>query len=160
MADPQHPGSGPVPAGPSGYVIRPPQPSIPQTPPSAPPSAPPAAAPATTGTTAAEPALVGGLTQNGAVIGAAIMVGLAIVFFLLRGAVRSHLIANRASLSAANGASWALFAFLFVVGFTVVFGLIGGFWTVLSFVVPFGLLSLITLVLFVILFSSATRITR
>ncbi len=88
------------------------------------------------------------------------MLGLAIVFLLLRGAVRSHLITRRASLSAANGASWALFTFLFVGAFTVVFGLIGQFWTVLPFIVPLGTLSLITLVLFLILFNSATRISR
>jgi hypothetical protein len=172
MADPQRPGSGPVPAGPSGYVIRPPQPNpspaAPGTqttapgaqttaPPVAPPAAPAAPAP---GALVREPALVGGLTQNGAVIGGAIMLGLAIVFFVMRNAVRNHLIANRASLSQANGASWALFMFLLVAAFTVVFGLLGGFWTVLSFIAPLGALSLITLVLFVILFNSATRISR
>jgi len=169
MADPQRPGSGPVPAGPSGYVIRPPQPNpapaapgaqttAPGAQTTAPPVAPPAA-PAP-GALVREPALVGGLTQNGAVIGGAIMLGLAIVFFVMRNAVRNHLIANRASLSQANGASWALFMFLLVAAFTVVFGLLGGFWTVLSFIAPLGALSLITLVLFVILFNSATRISR
>jgi len=165
MADPQRPGSGPVPAGPSGYVIRPPQPNpAPAAPgtqspalPGAPPATPAAPAP---GVLVREPALVGGLTQNGAVIGGAIMLGLAIVFFVMRNAVRNHLIANRASLSQANGASWALFMFLLVAAFTVVFGLLGGFWTVLSFIAPLGALSLITLVLFVILFNSATRISR
>jgi len=165
MADPQRPGSGPVPAGPSGYVIRPPQPNpAPAAPgtqspalPGAPPAAPAAPAP---GVLVREPALIGGLTQNGAVIGGAIMLGLAIVFFVMRNAVRNHLIANRASLSQANGASWALFMFLLVAAFTVVFGLLGGFWTVLSFIAPLGALSFITLVLFVILFNSATRISR
>ncbi len=135
MAEPQRPNSGPVPAGPSGYVIRPPQPS---------PAAPAAPAPPTTTTPATaaaappfrEPALIGGLTQNGAVIGAALMLGLLVLIFVMRGAVRSHLIANRASLASANGASWALFTFLFVAAFTVVFGLLGQFWTVLSFIIP------------------------
>ncbi len=161
MADPQRPGPehagpGPVPAGPSGYVIRPPQPS-------AAPVAPVAPAPAPVATPAVlvrEPVLIGGLTQNGAVIGGAVMLGLLVVFFLMRGAVRGHLIANRSSLSSANGASWALFTFLSVAAFTVVFGLIGGFWTVLAFIVPLGVLSLITLVLFAVLFNSATRLTR
>ncbi len=172
MADPQRPGSGPVPAGPSGYVIRPPQPNLAPAAPGAQTAAPgiqapalPGAQPATpaapaSGALVREPALVGGLTQNGAVIGGAIMLGLAIVFFVMRNAVRNHLIANRASLSQANGASWALFMFLLVAAFTVVFGLLGGFWTVLSFIAPLGALSLITLVLFVILFNSATRISR
>jgi hypothetical protein len=157
MADPQRPGPGPVPAGPSGYVIRPPQPS---TAPAAQPPAPTPAPAPTPGVIAREPTLIGGLTENGAVIGSAVMLGLLIVFFLMRGAVRSHLILNRASLSSANGASWALFTFLTVAAFTVVFGLIGGFWTILSFIVPLGVLSLITLVLFIILFNSATRISR
>ncbi len=157
MVDPQRPGPGPVPAGPSGYVIRPPQPSA--APAAQPPAPTPAPAP-TPGTIIREPTLIGGLTENGAVIGSAVMLGLLVVFFLMRGAVRSHLILNRASLSSANGASWALFTFLTVAAFTVVFGLIGGFWTILSFIVPLGVLSLITLVLFVILFNSATRFSR
>ena len=160
MADPQRPApAGPVPAGPSGYVIRPPQQSTPSV---ATPAAP--AAPAVTATTAPaavrEPELVGGLTQNGAIIGVAVMVAAAIVIFLVRGAVRSHLIANRSSLSGANGAAWALFAFLFSVAFTVVFGLLGQFWTVLSFIIPLGVVCLVTLVLFVMLYNSATRFSR
>ena len=88
------------------------------------------------------------------------MLGLTVVIFLLRGAVRSHLIANRSSLSRANGASWALFAFLLAAAFTVVFGLLGQFWTVLSFIIPLGLVCLVTLVLFIVLYQSATRISR
>jgi len=89
------------------------------------------------------------------VIGAALMLGLLVLIFVMRGAVRSHLIANRASLASANGASWALFTFLFVAAFTVVFGLLGQFWTVLSFIIPMGVLCLLTLILFVVLFNSA-----
>ena len=100
------------------------------------------------------------MTQNGAVIGVAVLLGLAIIIFFLRGAVRSHLIANRSSLSKANGASWALFAFLFSVALTVVFGVAGQFWTVLSFIIPLGLVCLVTLVLFILLYQSAARISR
>ncbi len=159
MADPQRPGpAGPVPAGPSGYVIRPPQQSSPS---AAPPPAPAAPAVTTTAPVAVrEPELVGSLTQNGAIIGVALMVVAAIVIFLLRGVVRSHLIANRSSLSGANGASWALFTFLFSIAFTVVFGLLGQFWTVLSFIIPLGVLCLVTLILFVVLYNSATRFSR
>jgi hypothetical protein len=183
MAEPTRPNAAPVPAGPPGYRIPPPQtgpaPAAPSAaapssaapssaaPSSAAPSraATPPAAPTGTATTSGgaplrEPVLIGGLTQNGAILGAAAMLALAVVFFVLRGAVRSHLIANRATLSSANGASWALFTFLFVAAFTVVFGLIGDFWTLASFVVPLGVLSLVTLVLFVVLFNSATRIGR
>ena len=171
MAEPAHQNAAPVPAGPPGYRIPPPQTSpAPAAPGAAVPSSaapsqaatPPAASPGTTSGAAAirEPVLIGGLTQNGAILGAAVMLALAVVFFVLRGAVRSHLIANRATLSAANGASWALFTFLFVAAFTVVFGLIGDFWTLATFIVPLGVLSLVTLVLFVVLFNSATRIGR
>lgn len=167
MAEPPRQSAAPVPAGPLGYRIPPPQTSPAPVAPNATgqsstAQSQAATSPATTSGSAAirEPALIGGLTQNGAILGAAVMLALAVVFFVLRGAVRSHLIANRATLSAANGASWALFTFLFVAAFTVVFGLIGDFWTLATFIVPLGVLSLVTLVLFVVLFNSATRISR
>jgi hypothetical protein len=166
MADPQRPAPGPVPAGPTGYVIRPPQPSTPAVPAQNAPANAPATAPQPAATAAPtpmvlhEPTLVGGMTQNGAVIGGAIMLVLAVVFFFLRGAVRTHLIINRASLASAGGAGWALFAFLFVLSFTMVFGLIGDFWTILAFIIPMAVLSFITLVLFVVMYNAATRIRR
>ena len=153
MADPQRP-AGPVPAGPPGYVIRPPQDNAP---PAAAATPPPAT---TTAPIADAPEFGGGLTQNGAIIGVAIILGLAVVFFFLRGAVRSHLIANRSSLSRANSAAWALFGFLLAITITVVFGWLGQFWTVLSFIIPLGLVCLVTLVLFITLYRSATRISR
>ena len=156
MADPQRPANGgPVPAGPSGYVIRPPQPSA---------AAPPASAAVPTSpavaTVAREPDVVTGLSQNQAIIGGAIMIGAAVVYFLLRGAVRSHLIANRSTMSAAGAASWSLFSFLFAVTFTVVFGLLGQFWTVPAFIIPLGVICLVTLVLFIVLYVSASRVAR
>ncbi len=154
MADPQRP-AGPVPAGPPGYVIRPPQETAPAPVTAVPP---PVASTGTAFSPEQEP--TGHLTQNGAVIGVAVLLGLAIIIFFLRGAVRSHLIANRSSLSKANGASWALFAFLFSVALTVVFGVAGQFWTVLSFIIPLGLVCLVTLVLFILLYQSAARISR
>ena len=169
MAEPPRQSAAPIPAGPPGYRIPPPQTSPAPVAPNAagqsstaPSQAATSPGTATTSGAAAirEPVLIGGLTQNGAILGAAVMLALAVVFFVLRGAVRSHLIANRATLSAANGASWALFTFLFVAAFTVVFGLIGDFWTLATFIVPLGVLSLVTLVLFVVLFNSATRISR
>lgn len=171
MAEPPRQSAAPVPAGPPGYRIPPPQTSSAPAAPGAPSSATPSQAATSPGAslgtattsgaaTIREPVLIGGLTQNGAILGTAVMLALAVVFFVLRGAVRSHLIANRATLSAANGASWALFTFLFVAAFTVVFGLIGDFWTLATFIVPLGVLSLVTLVLFVVLFNSATRIGR
>ncbi len=168
MADPsQRSGTGPVPAGPPNFTLRPPQPQAPPAPSPSPAPPPPAPAPAPAPSVAIVPPgpptsqfLVGGLTQNGALIGGAIVLVLAIVFLFLRGAVRSHLIANKAPLSAAGGAGWALFAFLLTVSVTIVFGLLGQFWTVLSFIVPLGVLCAITLLLFILLFNSATRIRR
>ena len=169
MAEPSRQSAAPVPAGPSGYRIPPPQTSPAPAAPGAAAPSPAAPSPAatspspSTGSAAAalrEPVLIGGLTQDGAILGGAVMLALAVVFFVLRGAVRSHLIANRATLSSASGASWALFTFLFVAAFTVVFGLIGDFWTLATFIVPLGVLSLVTLVLFVMLYNSATRIRR
>ena len=164
MADTQRPAPGPVPAGPSGYVIRPPQPATPTpaSPSPAPAATPTPAAPQPSGTLALppEPTMLGGLTQNGAVIGAGVMLVLAIVFFLLRGAVRNHLIDNRASLAAAGAASWALFVFLLVLAFTVVFGIAGQLWTVTAFIGPLGLLVVVTLCLFLYLFGAARRLGR
>ena len=88
------------------------------------------------------------------------MVGLAIVFLFLRGAVRNQLISNKAPLSAAGGAGWALFAFLVSVSFTVVFGFLGQFWTILPIIAPLVALCLVTLILFAILYNSATRVVR
>lgn len=178
MAEQQR-SQAPVPAGPSsGYVIKPPVGTSSAGPgplgPVAPASGTPApAAPVSTaqpsspgavptaGTTVIrEPVLIGGLTQNGAVIGAALVLGLLVVFVFLRSAVRNNLIARKASLASANGASWAFFTFLTVVSITVVFGLIGSLWAILPFMVPLGVLTGITLLLFIILFKSATRVTR
>ena len=175
MAEPQRP-PAPLPAGPnssSGYVIKPPVVTPSQAPGSQAPgsqapgasvsTAPPPtsnAVPVTGTTIIREPVLIGGLTQNGAVIGAAVVLGLLVVFVFLRNAVRNHLIAQKASLASANGTSWAFFAFLTVVAVTVVFGLIGSLWTVLPFVVPLSVLTVITLLLFIVLFKSATRVTR
>lgn len=170
MADPQRP-PAPVPAGPnssSGFVIKPPVGIPAQAPGTQPPGAPVStAAPSTPGavpvagtTIIREPVLIGGLTQNGAVIGAAVVLGLLVVFVFLRNAVRNHLIAQKASLASASGTSWAFFTFLTVVAITVVFGLIGSLWTVLPFVIPLSVLTAITLLLFIVLFKSATRVTR
>ena len=80
---------------------------------------------------------------------------LAVIFFFVRGGVRRHLIAGRASLSAASSAGWAVFAFLVAVSGAVVFGFFGNLWNLLSFTVPMGLLILVTLVLSIMLYNSA-----
>jgi hypothetical protein len=99
----------------------------------------------------------GGLSSNDTVIGIAIVLGLAILFFFVRGGLRQHLIARRASPSAAGGAGWSLFAFLLVVSVAIVFGLLGDLWRVLAFLIPMGVLILVTLVMFVVLYKSAAK---
>ncbi len=98
-----------------------------------------------------------GLSSTGEVIGVAILLLLAVAIFFVRGAVRSHLIAQRASPSAAGSAGWALFAFLLSLSVLIVFGLLGDLWGALAFVLPLLLLVVVTLVLFVLLYRSAAR---
>ncbi len=98
-----------------------------------------------------------GLSPTGEVIGVAILLLLAVAIFFVRGAVRSHLIAHRASPSAAGSAGWALFAFLLSLSVLIVFGLLGDLWDVLAFVLPLLLLVVVTLILFVLLYRSAAR---
>jgi hypothetical protein len=98
-----------------------------------------------------------GLSSTGTVIGVAILLVLAVAIFFIRGAVRSHLIAGRASPSAAGSAGWALFAFLLSLSVLIVFGLIGNLWVELAFVVPLLVLVLVTLVLFVLLYRAAAQ---
>lgn len=91
------------------------------------------------------------------VIGVAIVALLAVAIFFVRGAVRNHLIAHRASPSAAGSAGWALFALLLSLSVLIVFGLIGALWSLLAFTVPLALLIVVTLVLFVVLYRSAAQ---
>ncbi len=98
-----------------------------------------------------------GLSATGEVIGVAILLLLAVAIFFVRGAVRSHLIAHRASPSAAGSAGWALFAFLLSLSVLIVFGLLGDLWDALAFVLPLLLLVVVTLILFVLLYRSAAR---
>ena len=98
-----------------------------------------------------------GLSSGNTVIGVAIVLALALLFFFVRGGLRSHLIAHRASPSAAGSAGWALFAFLLALSVTVVFGVLGSLWQVLTFLVPMGALVTVTLIIFALLYSSAAR---
>ncbi len=99
----------------------------------------------------------GGLAPNDMVIGLAAVLALAVMFLFVRGGLRSHLIAQRASPSAAGNAGWSLWAFLTVLSATVVFGFLGDLWQVLTFLIPMGVLVVVTLVVFGMLYSSAAR---
>ena len=98
-----------------------------------------------------------GLAPTDMVIGVAAVLALAVVFLFVRGGVRSHLIAQRASPSAAGNAGWSLWAFLTILSATVVFGFLGNLWQVLTFVAPMGVLVVVTLIVFGMLYSSAAR---
>lgn len=143
---------------PSDFNIRPPADAAPvqATP------VPAGAAPSTTtgtGTPISAAGLPGeaGLSSTETVIGVAILLVLGVAIFFVRAAVRSHLIAGRASPSAAGSAGWALFAFLLSLSVLIVFGLIGSLWPVLAFTLPLALLILVTLVLFVVLYRAAAQ---
>ena len=150
---------------PSDFNIRPPsdaaspQPASPSQ--ASPSQAPVASTPGTIqpGTPISASGLPGetGLSSTGMVIGVAILLVLAVAIFFVRGAVRSHLIASRASPSAAGSAGWALFAFLMSLSVLIVFGLLGNLWAALAFVLPLLLLLVVTLALFVLLYRAAAR---
>lgn len=97
------------------------------------------------------------LSTNGAIVGFAAVFFLAGIFYFIRGAIRSHLISRRASPSAASSAAWALFAFLLFTSITVVFGALGNLWRVLPFILPLGMLSGVTLLLFAALYIAAAK---
>lgn len=97
------------------------------------------------------------LTSQNAVIGIAIVLVCALAFFFVRGGLRSHLIARRASPSAAGSAGWSLFAFLLALTVTIVFGLLGDVWQALPFLLPMSALILVTLIVFAMLYSAASR---
>ena len=149
-------------APPSDFHIRPPsdaaspQPAM-RSPASAAPA--PTAGTVQAGTPISASGLPGeaGLSSTGTVIGVAILLVLAVAIFFVRGAVRSHLIAGRASPSAAGSAGWALFALLLSLSVLIVFGLLGNLWDALAFVLPLLLLVVVTLVLFVLLYRAAAR---
>jgi hypothetical protein len=147
-----------VPAQPGGkdFNLQPAQPSAPPTP-----SSPPAGYPPTSGQVVQAPApsgsSIGDISTNGAIIGLVVLLVLAVVFFFIRGAIRSHLIHRRASPSSAGSAAWAFFAFLLATSMTVVFGAVGKLWSVMPFIIPMGTLSTVTLLLFIGLYLSASK---
>ncbi|MGI4748752.1 MAG: hypothetical protein ACRYGI_16440 [Janthinobacterium lividum] len=158
MTDPSHTPSAPAStAPPSDFNIRPPTETTPA------PATPLSSIPAQTSGTGTPinasslPGEDGHLSSTDAVIGAAIMLALAIAIFFVRGAVRTHLIAHRASPSAAGNAGWALFALLLSVSVLIVFGLLGGLWSVLGFTIPLAVMILVTAILFVLLYRTAAQ---
>lgn len=158
----------PAPAGPPAAVanptvapsVAPPSAAPPPAAPTSPPPPAPAPGPLVVFTPPREPALIGALTQNGAVYGLAICVFLLIVFLFLRTAIKNHLVAKKSPLSSANGASWAFFAFASSLTFTLVFSSIGQLWTVLPFIGSCSALVVFTFFIFLWLLMSARRVVR
>lgn len=160
MTDPSHTPTAPAStAPPSDFNLRPPADALPASATPAP-SAPGTALQTGTGTpinASSLPGEDGHLSSTDAVIGAAIMLALAVAIFFIRGAVRTHLIAHRASPSAAGNAGWALFALLLSVSVLIVFGLLGGLWSVLGFTIPLAVLIVVTAILFTLLYRTAAQ---
>ena len=88
-------------------------------------------APAPTGTsTGANPfsTLERGPTTTEFALGGAALVVLAVLFLFVRQGVRTHLINRRATLDAANGASWMLFSALMLTAAILVSATVGRLW--------------------------------
>ncbi|GJE61578.1 hypothetical protein [Methylobacterium trifolii] len=62
------------------------------------------------------------------VLGAGLLVVLAVVFLFVRQGVRTHLVGRRAALDAANGASWMLFSALMLTAGVLTAATLGGLW--------------------------------
>lgn len=97
------------------------------------------------------------LSNNDLVIAVAALLFAAVMFFFLRGAVRSSLINHKASPSAAGSTGWALFVFLLCTAGTLIFGFLGNFWLTWQFIAPMGAIVFVTLILFIILYSKAAK---
>lgn len=80
--------------------------------------------------TAANPfsGLERGPTTTELAVGAAALVVLALLFLFVRQGVRAHLINRRATLDAANGASWMLFSALMLTASILVSATVGRLW--------------------------------
>ena len=86
--------------------------------------------PATGTTTGANPfsTLERGPTTTEFALGAAALVVLALLFLFVRQGVRAHLINRRATLDAADGASWMLFSALMLTAAILVSATVGRLW--------------------------------
>ncbi|SFL88286.1 hypothetical protein [Methylobacterium pseudosasicola] len=94
------------------------------------PQAEPLPTPPAQSTTAANPfsTLERGPTTTELALGAAALVVLAVLFLFVRQGVRAHLINRRATLDAADGASWMLFSALMLTAAILVSATVGRLW--------------------------------
>jgi hypothetical protein len=89
-----------------------------------------------------------------------VLIAAAVLWYFVRGAVQSALAKQHAAPDAAIGAGWTLFAFLMAVTATVVFGVVGGLWSVPMFLWPALGLSLVLLVLALVMVTNALKRRR
>ena len=105
------------------------------------------------------PAPVPSLSSTQIVVAAALVLVWAGVLLFARRVLTQSLVAQFADLEKARGAGTTLYLFLLALGATVIVCLLGSFWTVLTVVVPAGVLDAVLLLVF--LFSlGAARASR
>jgi len=97
--------------------------------------------------------------QDWAIAGGVLLLA-AVIFFFVKNTVTNSLVKSRAAPDAAQGAGWALFAFLLALTAAAVIGLLGDFWSRLVFLAPGGLLVLATGVLALVMISKASATRR
>lgn len=100
------------------------------------------------------------LTPNQIIIGAAISLALAVLFWFLGRIVADTLIKQFAEVGAAKRAGIALSIFLSVVGLSVTFGVLGDYWFLPPFFLSTGSLTLLTFGAFIFSLVAANRSKR
>lgn len=100
-----------------------------------------------------------GLDTTKLILGIAIVLVLAAVLFFVRSGIKNALVSNKASLDAANFAGWSWFLYLLLVLSLVVFGLLGGFFSLLPFAITTGSIAVSGLIACAVIHGNA-RSTR
>src|SRR5215469_8840602 len=83
-------------------------------------------------------------------LGAGAAVVAVVLFYFLRGALFTHLIEKRAAPSSARAASWAFFVFLTATAWTAIAGFVVGLWSSIPFLAGGGVVTLATLIFFLV----------
>lgn len=106
------------------------------------------------------PATIRGPSTTELIIAVIAAVAAAGLFLLLRSAFFNHLIEKRVPPSSAGGASWAFYVFLTATTWVAIVGFIISIWSSVPFLAGAGIVSLATLVFFVVSYRSALRRAR
>jgi hypothetical protein len=83
-------------------------------------------------------------------VGAAIVIVGALMFFFLSRWFSDHMVRRRGSPTTARRAGWSLFFFLTFTTAMLVFGFLGGLWNNLFFVIPMAVFVIVALVMFIV----------